>query len=169
MIGFTKLVRQLCLTLGRTKMLKALKFAILPLPVILTILIACGGGSSDTSPAPTATSAPAQQPVPTTGETSTGEGVRVIEVSQFLYWMEPEPIELKVGEPVQFRITSLETEHTFTVKALGLDEVVGIRKTVLSRVVTPQTAGSFDIICKRHRSKLSRTEGRFPQLIVTEG
>ena len=92
----------------------------------------------------------------------------MLDVSQFVYWMEPEPIEVKVGEPVQFKITSLETEHTFTVEALGIDVLVGIRETVLSEVVTPQTIGTFDIICKRHRTKLSRTEGRFPQLVVAD-
>ena len=126
---------------------------------------ACGGGGVSTpipppTGVPTATQESEQAPQGT---------VRVIEVSSFIYWIDPEPIELKVGEAVQFKITSLETEHTFTIEALGVDVLVGIRKTELSQVVTPQTAGSFDIICKRHRTKLSRTEGRFPQLIVTGG
>ena len=136
--------QQLCLILRRIKMLKALKFAILPPALILTLLMACGGGTSDTGPAPTATIAPATQ-----------EGVRLIEVvaAYVAPHYQPGPIVLKVGEPVQFKISSADTLHTFTIDELNVDEEVVqtlIGEAALTAVITPGQAGTLRIWCRIH-------------------
>ncbi len=132
------------------------------LPVIflfilaIALLAACGGGGSDSGqpPAP-ATSAPAQQSFETNDETTTAEGVRIIEVTAAFLEprYRPDPIILKVGEAVQFRITSFDTQHTFTIDELGVDEKITqklIGTTAVSQVVTPTHAGELRLCCRIH-------------------
>jgi heme/copper-type cytochrome/quinol oxidase subunit 2 len=60
---------------------------------------------------------------------------------------------LKVGEPVQFKVTSADTRHTFIIEALGIDVEVpqqSLNETVTTRVVTPQAAGTFRVFCRIH-------------------
>jgi plastocyanin len=64
----------------------------------------------------------------------------------------PDPIVLKVGEPVQFKVTSTNIRHTFTIEALDIDvEIPQTKETITTKAVTPQEAGEFLVICRIHR------------------
>ena len=124
--------------------------------LLLAVLAACGG-SSDSKPAATATSTPAQDASQPAGEANTAEGVRVIEVlAAFVVpRYTPDPIVLKVGEPVQFSVTSADTRHTFTVTELNIDEQVNqklIGGAAVTQVVTPQQIGTFRLWCRIHEN-----------------
>ena len=121
--------------------------AFLFIPTI-ALLAACGGGSGDSGPAPaTATSTP--QAV------QSAEGVRVIEVftAYIVPHYQPNPIVLKVGEPIQFKITSSDTRHTFTIDGLNVDQEIPQKLkggAVLTQVVTPTQAGTLRLWCRMH-------------------
>jgi len=68
-------------------------------------------------------------------------------------YFRPDPIVLKVGEPVQFKVTSADTRHTFVIESLGIDVEVpqkSLNETVTSKVVTPQAAGTLRVFCRIH-------------------
>ena len=127
--------------------MKWLAITLAPLLAVL-LLAACGGDSSD--------SAPADQASPTLESASIGtapEGVTVIDVVAAFVEprFQPDPIVVKLGEPVQFRITSVDTRHTFTITELDLDVQVTqklIGDTAVSEVITPQLTGKFLIWCQ---------------------
>ena len=113
----------------------------------IALLAACGGGG-ESGPAP-ATVAPTQQAA------QAAEGVRVIEV--FAAYVQPHyqpnPIVLKLGEPVQFQVTSSDTRHTFTIDGLNVDLDIPQRligDTILTPVVTPTQAGTLRLWCRIH-------------------
>ena len=123
-----------------------------PLAVFLFILaialLAACGGDGDSGPAPATVASPQQAP-------QVQEGVRVIEVfaAYVVPHYQPNPIVLKVGEPIQFNITSRDTLHTFTINGLGIDVEVPQRLkggTTLSQVVTPTQAGTLRLWCRIH-------------------
>ena len=131
------------------------------LPVIFlftltfALLAACGGGDSDSGPAPGNTIASTEQAFQSTGESTSLEGVRVMEVrAAFVVpYFTPDPIILKSGEAVQFRITSADTRHTFTVTELDIETEVTQRligETAVTQVSTPQTTGTFRLWCRIH-------------------
>ena len=127
--------------------------ALLFIPMI-ALLAACGGGS-DSGPAPTNAVAPTEEALQSTGESTTQEGVRVIDIQAAFVvpYFTPDPIILKTGEPVQFRIISADTRHTFTVTELNLDTQVTQRligETAVTQVITPQTTGTFRLWCRIH-------------------
>ena len=68
------------------------------------------------------------------------------------YLFTPGKIDLKLGEPVQFKVITTDTIHTFTVKELGIDvDLSKIRReTKLSEVFIPQQTGTFQIIFRVH-------------------
>jgi heme/copper-type cytochrome/quinol oxidase subunit 2 len=85
------------------------------------------------------------------------EGVKVIDVLTAFVEprFTPDPIVLEVGEPVQFRVISADTRHTFTVDELNVDLQIAqklLGGTAISEVVTPQTAGTFRLYCRIHMS-----------------
>ena len=121
--------------------------AFLFIPTI-ALLAACGGSGGDSGPAP-ATVTSTEQAV------QIAEGVRVIEV--FAAYVQPHyqpnPIVLKVGEPVQFNVTSSDTRHTFTIDGLNVDlEIPQKLKggAILTQVVTPTQAGTLRLWCRIH-------------------
>jgi heme/copper-type cytochrome/quinol oxidase subunit 2 len=60
---------------------------------------------------------------------------------------------LKVGEPVQFKVTSADTRHTFVIESLGIEIEVpqkSLHETVTTRVVTPQAVGTLRVFCHIH-------------------
>ncbi len=121
----------------------------------LALMAACGG--SGESPAPTAAGETSQGPSESQGQTSTVEGVKVIDVLTAFVEprFTPDPIVLKVGEPVQFRVISADTRHTFTVDELNVDLQIAqklLGGTAISEVITPQTAGTFGLYCRIHKS-----------------
>ena len=97
-----------------------------------------------------------------------GQAARVVEVT--LAFIEPrfrpDPIEIKAGEPVQFKVSSADTRHHFVIEPLGIDVEVppkSMSEGVTTKVVTPKEAGTFRIFCSVHaRLKM---EGK---LVVTE-
>ena len=122
--------------------------------LLVATLAACGGGS-DSAPASGDAASSNQAPDQSSQAAAPPEGVRVIEITTAFVVprFQPDPIVLKVGEPVQFRITSADTTHTFTVTEIGVDEAVTQRlvgETAVSQVITPQTIGTFRVWCRVH-------------------
>lgn len=115
----------------------------------ILFLSACGGGGAAPKPAPEAT-----QPAPAPPGSPQGK-VRVIDVTLSFVppRFQPDPIVLKVGEPVRFKATSINARHTFTIEELGVDVVVpqrALNQTVTTGVVVPQRAGDFLLFCREH-------------------
>lgn len=108
----------------------------------ILFLAACGGGAGDAAP-PQAATAAVQQPE------ATG---KVVEVKVKTYKFTPDKIVLKLGEPVQFKVITTDTIHTFTVEELGIDVDLSKipRQTKLSEVFIPQQTGTFQIIFRVH-------------------
>lgn len=116
----------------------------------MCFLAACGRDDTPKERAPTASSPATQQAAP-----SPGGSPRVIEVTEAFIapHFRPNPLVLKVGEPVQFKVTSADTRHTFIIEALGIDVEVpqkSLHETVTTRVVTPQAVGTFRVFCRIH-------------------
>ena len=131
--------------------MKWLAITLMPL-LIMTLLAGCGSDSSDAVPA---TPAPAQATSEVAGGATSLEGVTVIDVvTAFVVpRFQPDPIVVKLGEPVQFRITSADTRHTFTITELDIDVQVTqklIGDTAVTQVITPQQIGTFLIWCRIH-------------------
>ena len=66
---------------------------------------------------------------------------------------QPNPIVLKVGEPIQFKVISSDTRHTFTIDGLNVDlEIPQKLKggAVLTQVVIPTQAGTLRLWCRIH-------------------
>ena len=76
----------------------------------------------------------------------------MLEVELSIYKFKPNTFALKVGEPVQFKATSIAGIHTFTVKDLGIevDLTKKPKDTKISQVFIPQQAGTFQITCRIH-------------------
>ena len=125
--------------------MKCWRFFIVPILAAGLLFVACGGGGSDGQTAPQATEPPAgavAQP-----------GVTVVEVNLAFPppRFRPDPVIIKVGEPVQFKITSVDTKHTFTLGALGIDETIPqTRESIFSPVVIPREVGEFLLFCRIH-------------------
>lgn len=127
------------------------------LPVIflsilaIALLTACGGSSSDNAPAPKATTAP--DSAPQSGTPAEGVRTIVVQTAYVVPYYRSDPIVLKVGEPVQFSISSFDTRHTFTITELDVDVNITqklIGETAVTQVVTPQQTGTFRIWCRIH-------------------
>lgn len=119
--------------------------AFLFIPTI-ALFAACGGGDSGPAPATVAPTEEAVQPA---------AGVKLIEV--FTAYVQPHyqpnPIVLKVGEPIQFKVISSDTQHTFTIDGLNVDlEIPQKLKggAVLTQVVIPTQAGTLRLWCRIH-------------------
>ncbi|WP_089940592.1 cupredoxin domain-containing protein [Candidatus Entotheonella palauensis] len=120
------------------------------------LLMACGNEASkdeDASPAP------AEQQ---------GQAARVVEVT--LSFVEPrfrpDPVEIKAGEPVQFKVSSNDTRHRFVIEPFGIDVEVpqkSLNESVTTKVITPAEAGTFRMFCSTHARM--PMEGR---LVVSE-
>ncbi len=109
----------------------------------IVFFTACGNEASKDEATSTA---PAEQQ---------GQAARVVEVA--LWFVEPrfrpDPIEIKVGEPVQFKVSSADTRHRFIVESLGIDVEVppkSLNESVTTKVVTPTEAGTFRVFCGIH-------------------
>lgn len=129
-------------------------------PLLLLGIIffsACGGGGEAPKPAPTATGpTPSATAAPgvTQERVQPAEGTPMVigvAASFIVPRFQPDPIVLKVGEPVQFKVSSVDVRHTFTVEALGIDvELPQTREPVTTIVVTPERTGTFTIVCRIH-------------------
>lgn len=127
--------------------------------IVCLLLTACGKRDKeehDAAPAPTpkatgtATPTPAPQPQ---------ANVKQIEVDLSVFKFTPKTIFLKVGEPVQFRVTSKDTLHSFTVKDLGIDVALNPGESKVTPVITPQQTGTFQITCRIHSVSAYGMEG----------
>lgn len=113
-------------------------------------LTACGSDETAREPTP---AAPAQTAPPTAA--SPERHPRVIDVTTAFVVprFHPDPIVLKVGEPVQFKVISADTRHTFVIESLGIDVEVpqkSLNESVTTQVVTPQEAGTLRVFCRIH-------------------
>ncbi len=103
--------------------------AALALGILATVLAACGGGDDE----PTATLPPDTfvQQVP-------------VEMTSFSY--SPGEFRFKNGDVVEFRLSSRDIEHTFTVKELGIDWRIRGGGTG-NRTFTFSTPGEYELVC----------------------
>jgi len=116
----------------------------------LLFLVSCGGEDKAKKSADTATPATSQAVAPTAGP---APKVVDVTVSFIAPRFRPDPIVLKVGEPVQFKVSSADTRHTFIVEPLGIDVEVpqqSLNETVTTKTVTPQQAGTLRVFCRIH-------------------
>jgi len=70
----------------------------------------------------------------------------VIQVTAERFKFTPAVIELKLGEPVVFELTSLDRKHGFQVPDLKIDESIEPGRITRVRVV-PDKAGAFPFHC----------------------
>ncbi len=97
-----------------------------------------------------------------------GETARVVEVTLSFIKprFRPDPIQIAVGEPVRFKVSSADTRHRFVVEPLGIDVEVpqkSLNESVTTKVVTPSESGTFRVFCNIHaRMPMEGT------LVVTE-
>jgi plastocyanin len=113
-------------------------------------LTACGSDETAREPAPTAPAQTAPAATPSPGVTP-----RVIDVTTAFVVprFHPDPIVLKAGEPVQFKVTSADTRHTFIIESLGIDVEIpqkSLNESVTTKVVTPQEVGTLRVFCRIH-------------------
>ena len=136
----------------------------------VSLLAGCGGGDGSATPRPTATVAQA-----TASPAPAGDGVsaKKVNVDLRFYVFLPggndrgtdDPLYLKVGEPVQFELTSLDSIHTFEIAELGVNVSLNRpRGTKTSQVVTPTSTGTFTIWCGVHGAPM----GMVGKVIVNE-
>jgi plastocyanin len=126
---------------------------------IFVLLTSCGSGDKKERPAaPAATSEPTAAP---TQAPATGSKVhaKLIDVALSVFKFTPKTIVLKAGEPVQFRVTSKDTIHTFTVKDLGIDVALDPGESKVTEVIVPQQTGTFQITCRIHSVSAYGMEG----------
>ena len=67
------------------------------------------------------------------------------------YKFDPSPLKFKVGERVNFTVTSETEFHTFTVPQFNLDVAVNAKGTEQCGF-TFERAGTFELVCIPHRS-----------------
>ncbi|MBI4201440.1 MAG: cupredoxin domain-containing protein [Chloroflexi bacterium] len=136
----------------------------LVLVVYALIIVACGGQptmstpTAVTVPSPTATQTPALSPSPTPSATSTPlpstptptPGPTQVDLSNYMFT--PGILEVEAGKVAKFELIGDGLEHTFTIKALGVDISVPERprsKTV--EFLVPQAAsGDLALTCSFH-------------------
>ena len=99
--------------------------------------------------------APKDQATSVSPSGQAGQSVRVVEVTLSFVQprFRPDPIEIKVGETVQFKVSSADTQHHFVVEPLGIDIEVppkSMHESVTTKVVTPTEAGTFRMFCSVH-------------------
>jgi heme/copper-type cytochrome/quinol oxidase subunit 2 len=126
---------------------------------VVAWVTACGGSGEDKRPAaPASPAKPATAPAPAPA-TEPQITAKLVEVNLSVFKFTPKQITLKAGEPVQFRVTSTDTLHTFTVKDLGLDVALNPRESKVTEVFTPQQTGTFQITCRIHSVSSYGMEG----------
>lgn len=115
--------------------------------VVVAGLLACSQeqGTQDTA------SAPSSDPATPTS----GAAARVIEVQMSFIEprFQPGPISAEVGKPIQFKLRSADTRHSFVIESLGIDVEVpqtSLGEDVTTKVVIPQKAGEYRIFCRFH-------------------
>ena len=77
----------------------------------ILLLVACGGEGGGATMAPATTVADQQLDAT----------AKLLEVELSIYKFKPSSLTIKLGEPVQFKATSISGVHTFTVKDLGIE------------------------------------------------
>lgn len=80
------------------------------------------------------------------GTAHADSGPRVIEITAKRFGFSPNQITVKKGETVILRLTSEDVTHGFFTRAFRIDEDIEPGKAT-DVTVTPQTAGTFPIIC----------------------
>ncbi|HZQ23261.1 MAG TPA: cupredoxin domain-containing protein [Terriglobales bacterium] len=80
------------------------------------------------------------------GKLHAANEVRVVEITAKRFEFSPSQITLKKGETVKLRLNSQDVHHGFFLRPLKLDEEIAPGETH-EVTVTPQTAGTFTIIC----------------------
>ena len=127
--------------------------------VVVALGIACGdSGESERPAVPASPTKPAAVPTPAPA-TEPKISAKLVEVDLSVFKFTPKQITLKAGEQVQFRVTSKDTLHTFTVKDLGIDVALNPGESKVTEVLTPQQTGTFQITCRIHSVSSYGMEG----------
>jgi len=135
--------------------------------LVFGFFLLTGCGRDEESERPSAPATPPESTVApkSTEVTAPAVTAKLVEVDLSVFKFTPKQIVLKVGEPVQFKITSKDTIHSFTVKDLGIDVELTPGGQKISDVFTPQQTGTFQITCRIHSVSAYGMEGF---LVVTE-
>lgn len=72
--------------------------------------------------------------------------IREIKVTAKRFSFSPNPVRLKLNEPVRFRITSQDVAHGFSIPELGIDEIINPGKEA-GFEFTPTKKGTYTILC----------------------
>jgi plastocyanin len=120
--------------------------------VVLGVLCvtACSRDDTPERPASTGTPGATQQDAQ-----PTAQAPRIIELTLAFIapHFRPDPIVLRVGEPVQFQVSSADTRHFLVIEALGIELEVpqkSLNEAVSTKIVTPQEVGTFRMFCRIH-------------------
>jgi heme/copper-type cytochrome/quinol oxidase subunit 2 len=116
----------------------------------LLILVACRDDSADPAPTPSPPATADSQPTSASDSQATVVDVTLSFVKP---WFRPDPIVVQAGKPMQFKITSADTRHTFIIDAFNIDVEVpqkSLGETVTTQVITPQPPGTYRIYCRVH-------------------
>lgn len=81
--------------------------------------------------------------------THASDNPKVIEITAKKFEFTPSEITIKKGEPVILRLTSSDRVHGFMSKPLKIDTDIP-DDTTKDVAVTPDTAGSFTVICDHY-------------------
>jgi len=82
--------------------------------------------------------------------TQTPGAPQTVDVTAKKFEFEPRRIEVKAGQPVTLNLTSLDDEHGFECKDLGVKSVTYKKGTPRQVTFTPSKAGTFEFKCS-HR------------------
>src|SRR5689334_9251700 len=78
-----------------------------------------------------------------------GETAQPIKITATKFRFTPDHITLVTGQPATLQITSTDVTHGFMARALKIDTDIKPGK-VTEISVTPETAGSFKVICDHY-------------------
>ncbi len=131
----------------------------LTVAAIALLAMACGGdkepaptqpvaaAKETTTPAPTAPAA--TTPAPTTPAPSTPAAAVTVKMMEGPYSFDPKKIEVTEGQVI--KLVAGKEFHTFTVKDLGIDQIMAAGANAEVKVPTGKK-GTFKLVCLPHES-----------------
>lgn len=72
--------------------------------------------------------------------------VKEIKIITKRFLFSPNPVKLRLNEPIRFRITSQDVVHGFSVPELGIDKIIEPGKEIIFDFI-PTKIGKFLLLC----------------------
>lgn len=85
-----------------------------------------------------------KQEISTTGVST--NNIKEIKITAKKFSFNPNPIKLKLNEPIRFRLTTDDVAHGFSVPELGIDKIIEPGKEIVFDF-TPTQTGKFLLMC----------------------